>query len=511
MFYFLNTGINPKKSGIEHAEMKRLALFNAHQQAAQIVTRFFSLSLHQTLADAGIADEDSVNLFDFIQGTETFTPQKTTVDDLVFPASWKHKVNNGVNEFFDGNQLMARVNLFDQKTKAVSNVQYFDQTGRVVKSDWWDTRGFKALEQMYGSNGHVATEQVLNPAGQPVYQTSHMTDRQGKEHNTLYRWLDYKGQDWAFTGEQEMTRFFYDELNRRNGEHNVFVVDRTYELTYPLLRMRTAAVKLMHLHSNHVNNPDEPQTATLNFNYGMAINNLSDWDGVITATAEQTADFTKRYGDEVPVYTIPVGIVPAAVSDAPRVDWSARKRGQVIVVARLSEEKQQNQIVTAFKQVHERVPYATLEFWGYANGNTGTELRDQVASLDLGAVVHFNDYTIDIGAVYDQAQLALLTSRAEGFALSLLEGQSHGVPQIAYDVKYGPRDIIRDQQDGLLVTLNDVDALANAIVELLNDEPRLKRYSEQAYQDSERYSETAVWNRWQKLISDAKKQGANLQ
>ena len=67
MYYFVNTSINPKKSGIEHAEMKRLALFNQHHVPAKMVTRFFSLSLHQTLTAAGIAAENQINLFDFIQ------------------------------------------------------------------------------------------------------------------------------------------------------------------------------------------------------------------------------------------------------------------------------------------------------------------------------------------------------------------------------------------------------------------------------------------------------------
>jgi poly(glycerol-phosphate) alpha-glucosyltransferase len=61
MYYFVNTSINPKKSGIEHAEMKRLALFNQHHVPAKMVTRFFSLSLHQTLKSAGIAAENQIN------------------------------------------------------------------------------------------------------------------------------------------------------------------------------------------------------------------------------------------------------------------------------------------------------------------------------------------------------------------------------------------------------------------------------------------------------------------
>jgi len=130
-------------------------------------------------------------------------------------------------------------------------------------------------------------------------------------------------------------------------------------------------------------------------------------------------------------------------------------------------------------------------------------LRKLVAELDLKSVVTFNDYTTDLTSVYNHAQLAMLTSRAEGFALALLEGQAHGVPQIAYDVKYGPRDIIKDGQDGRLVPVNDEQSLAQAMIDLLNNPEQLAAFSQQAYKDSERFSTTAVWQRWQPLMAAA--------
>jgi len=72
-------------------------------------------------------------------------------------------------------------------------------------------------------------------------------------------------------------------------------------------------------------------------------------------------------------------------------------------------------------------------------------------------------------------------------------------------VKYGPRDIIRAGQDGELVPVNDIDALATAMLKLLQDPDRLQAYSKQAYRDAERYSTTAVWQKWQPLMAAADK------
>jgi len=504
MYYFVNTSINPKKSGIEHAEMKRLALFNQHHVPAKMVTRFFSLALHQTLKSAGIAENNQINLFDFIQQSTDFKPVKLTISDLKLPQSLRVEAEGHNFVVYQQKQLLMRVNTFATDHEQINNIQTFDQSGKLVKTDWYDTRGFKGLEQFYTADGQVASEQVFNPAGEVVYQTFHMPNRRSVTQNSLYRFINYKGQDWSFAGEQAMTTFFLDELNRQTPK-SVFVIDRTYELAYSALQMHTPAFKVMHLHSNHVNDPDHPKTATLNFNYAYAINNLPDWNGVIAATAQQTADFVDRYGNQPPVFTIPVGIVPDKTLTARQPRWSSRTPGKIIFVARLSEEKQQSHVLRAFEKVHAQLPTTTLDFWGYANGDTGKELKALVKELKLTDAVSFNDYTQDIAPVYDHAQLAMLTSRAEGFALALLEGQSHGVPQIAYDVKYGPRDIIRDGEDGDLVPVNDIDALATAMTKLLRDPERLKAYSKQAYQDAARYSTTAVWEKWQPLMQAAAK------
>ncbi|VDG20041.1 poly(glycerol-phosphate) alpha-glucosyltransferase [Lactobacillus sp.] [Lactiplantibacillus mudanjiangensis] len=503
MYYFVNTSINPKKSGIEHAEMKRLALFNQHQVPAKIVTRFFALALHRTLKTAGIAEENQINLFDFIQQSTDFHPVKLTIADLHLPASLTVQAEGDHYLVHQQDHLLMRVNTFAPDHQQLNNVQLFDQAGHLVKTDWYDTRGFKGLEQFYTADGQVASEQVFNPQGDVVYQTFHMPDRQNVTQNSLYRFINYHGQDWSFTGEQAMTRFFLDELNRQTPQ-SVFIVDRTYELAYSTLRMRTKAFKVMYLHSNHVNDPAHPQTATLNYNYAYALNNLSAWQGVAAATPQQTADFSERYGKKVPVYTIPVGVVPDDTLQAPAVPWSERTPGKLIFVARLSEEKQQDQAIRAFQQVHQKLPHTTLEFWGYANGDTGKKLRQLVQDLHLTAAVTFNDYTQDIATVYDHAQLALLTSRAEGFALALLEGQSHGVPQIAYDVKYGPQAIIQPGRDGELVPVNDVKALAEAMIALLSDDEKGQTYSAHAYADANRYSSEAVWQQWQPLMAAAK-------
>ena len=67
MLFFLNDNIQRNKSGIEHAQIKRLHLFEKYHQPAKIVTRQYSNELHLVTAEAGIDDRNFINLFDYFQ------------------------------------------------------------------------------------------------------------------------------------------------------------------------------------------------------------------------------------------------------------------------------------------------------------------------------------------------------------------------------------------------------------------------------------------------------------
>ena len=79
------------------------------------------------------------------------------------------------------------------------------------------------------------------------------------------------------------------------------------------------------------------------------------------------------------------------------------------------------------------------------------------------------------------------------------------MPAIANDIKYGPRDVIVDQKSGILTQNGDLEGLKQAIISLLNDQDRLAKMSEFAYQDSQRYSEDAVMGLWEQVIEDVRK------
>lgn len=513
MLFFLNDNIQHNKSGIEHAQIERLHLFEKYNEPAKIVTRQYSNEFHMVTEEANIDDHDLVNMFDYFQEARIFPQRDVTIKDLNIDPSWDRKPDGiNYNYYRNGNRILY-VRRRDDRQKHIINVQYFDHFGKLLKVSWYDNRGFISVEQVYDWDGNIATENYLRPDGSIAIQLEHLKNRRDKIVNT-YHLMDYHGHDYQFANFDELTAFFYDQIvtdpDLIEGSEPVgIVVDRVYELGWSILHMKNRVYRYMQLHNNHVNNNDDLMHSTLNFNYKWGLDHVTDWDGVITLTPQQKKDVTDRFGKYgTPIFRIPSAIVPDSVLNAKHVPFSNRRQHYVVEVARLSPEKQQDHLIAAWPQVLKAVPDAQLDLWGYANEHFDEKLKKQIKELKLEDTVHLKGYTTDVAKIDNEAQLMVLPTRYEGLSIALVEAQSHGLPEVANDVHYGPADVIIDGQDGILTKNGDIDGLAKAIISLLTDQKKLEQFSENAYRDSERYSEANVMKMWNEIVDDMKKREA---
>jgi glycosyltransferase involved in cell wall biosynthesis len=146
-----------------------------------------------------------------------------------------------------------------------------------------------------------------------------------------------------------------------------------------------------------------------------------------------------------------------------------------------------------------KVPGAYL--WIAGAGPLERKLKALAAELGVADRVRFLGWREDASALYRAADICVFPSRFEPLGNVVIQCWAHGIPIVAA-ASQGPGALIRDDEDGLLVPVNDADALAAGVQRLL-DEPMLpiKLIQNGHARVEGEYSEAAVVAQWKALFA----------
>lgn len=214
-------------------------------------------------------------------------------------------------------------------------------------------------------------------------------------------------------------------------------------------------------------------------------------DGCVFQTREAQQWFSKKFQKKSEVI----------FNDVDKVFFETKYRGSndIVTLGRLSSQKNQKMLIKAFSMIADSYPEHNLLIYGV--GPLEQELRELISKLHLEERVILKGLTTDAPSVLAATGIFVLSSDYEGMPNALMEALAIGVPCIATDCPCGgPRVLIDNGVNGLLVPVGDKEKMAETLSALLDNVELAKKLSVNAREQARAYRTELVFNKWKEYV-----------
>ena len=172
---------------------------------------------------------------------------------------------------------------------------------------------------------------------------------------------------------------------------------------------------------------------------------------------------------------------------------------RIITIGRYAYQKGYDMLLRVWAEIEKKYPDWQLAIYGMGDQDS---LWNQMRELGIDAdSCLLNGPVNDVIKEYQNSSVFVLPSRFEGFGLVIIEAMSCGVPVVAFNCPMGPDEIISDGEDGFLVPVGDIRALAEKLQTLMQNQELRMKFSETAYRNSGRYRIDKISNQWIQLFT----------
>jgi glycosyltransferase involved in cell wall biosynthesis len=178
---------------------------------------------------------------------------------------------------------------------------------------------------------------------------------------------------------------------------------------------------------------------------------------------------------------------------------------KVMTAGRIAPVKGFNHLVEAWCLVNLKHPEWVLHIYGDEYADTKQRLEQQITAHKLEEVIVFKDTVSNLSEVMLDYSVYAMSSVTECFPMVLLEAMSVGLPVVSYDCPNGPRHIVSHNSDGLLVENQNPNALANGILNLIDNENMREKMGSNAKINSAKFATVFVMKKWTNLFHELNK------
>lgn len=485
--------ININRGGVTKATIKRANLLAEKYKEVIILTTLFQqnhLEILKELYETELSNKVKVyNFFEYYKNLNKkriFKKKKeiTIEDKELISVRVEHHKDYSYRYYQDG--LYVNYKRFDEEKRLVFIDVRTDGIARAERREYDVEGNLVRVRHMDRDTNNPAFDQYYDKNNK-CFLSVHLNPKTKKEWSVI-----------AFNSEVKN----YKNLNDIQSEwiekivtsyNNPVIIAEQRQFDTDLVHLPKSIKKISVIHSSHLLEPFNDFNKVAPY-----YTRLFDWanklDNIILLTEEQKNDIQK-----VTDITDKIKVIPHAYNQPEIVTHEVKRSPfKVVVVARYAEEKRIDEIIKAFKKVVEIIPEATLEVYG--TGPLEKELTKLIKKEKLTKSVKLKGYTTTPHTKYQEAACSVIISIREGFGMVITESLSAGTPVIAYDFKYGPRDIIKDNENGLIVENGNIEALSEAIIKILSNPELQNEMSKKAFEVKKDFSEERYRKSWLKLL-----------
>lgn len=224
---------------------------------------------------------------------------------------------------------------------------------------------------------------------------------------------------------------------------------------------------------------------------------LTNVDGFIFQTERVSMCYPERLREIGTV--IPNGVFPEILPETIP-EYETRRHKDICTVGRLTQQKGYDILLEAFVKFRKTHPEHHLHIYG--KGILQEKIEKQIAELGLCDHVTLHGSVPDVMFQVADMGMFALPSRFEGMPNALMEAMACGLPCIAADCDFGPGELIRDQENGILVPVEDVEKLALAMAEVADNKDLAEKLSRKAQEIRKTHNGERIAAMYHRYIAD---------
>lgn len=200
-------------------------------------------------------------------------------------------------------------------------------------------------------------------------------------------------------------------------------------------------------------------------------------------------------------------VIPNSIKYIPD-ESSKLTNKKAIIVGRYNDAKGYDLLVKSWGIVHKKHPDWTIDIYG--SGELRNDVKQWIKDSQLQDTMIMHEPTDDIIQKYLESSICIVSSRYEGFSMAIVEAMSCGVPCVSFNCPFGPRNIIKNEEDGILVENMNTQVLADNICFLIENKNYRIKLGYNAKKNIRRFSQDIVMKEWINLFNSITRASTNI-